>query len=202
MSRAAVFLDRDGTMIEDVGYLNRVEDLRVFPWTVDAIRSLNRAGFLVVVVTNQSAIARGVLTEEGLAEIHAHLDEMLAAEGAKVTAYYYCPHHPEGPVAAYAMGAGLAIASANPIAAGLIALYLAVTLRAAIRNEEAFLRRTFGEQYHRYRSERVFDHDRRFSVAQAMANKEYRALAGLIAAMLLLVLKATYNETFWRAAGP
>jgi len=103
MSRAAVFLDRDGTMIEDVGYLNRVEDLRVFPWTVDAIRSLNRAGFLVVVVTNQSAIARGVLTEEGLAEIHAHLDEMLAAEGAKVTAYYYCPHHPEGPVAAYAM---------------------------------------------------------------------------------------------------
>jgi protein-S-isoprenylcysteine O-methyltransferase Ste14 len=100
------------------------------------------------------------------------------------------------------MGGGLAIASANPIAAVLIALYLAVTLRAAIRNEEAFLRRTFGEQFHRYRSERVVDHDRRFSAAQAMANKEYRALAGLIAAMLLLVLKATYNETFWRAAGP
>jgi protein-S-isoprenylcysteine O-methyltransferase Ste14 len=100
------------------------------------------------------------------------------------------------------MGAGLAIASANPIAAALIALYLTVTLRAAIRNEEAFLRRTFGERYHRYRSERVVDQDRRFSAAQAMANKEYRALAGLIAAMLLLVLKATYNETFWRAAGP
>jgi hypothetical protein len=100
------------------------------------------------------------------------------------------------------MGAGLAIASANPIAAALIALYLAVTLRAAIRNEEAFLRRTFGEQYRRYRTERVVDTDRRFSAAQAMANKEYRALAGLIAAMLLLVLKATYNETFWRAAGP
>ena len=102
MSRAAVFLDRDGTMIEDVGYLNRVEDLRLFPWTAEAIRSLNRAGFLIVVVTNQSAIARGVLTEKGLAEIHAHLDEIISAGGGKVAAYYYCPHHPEGSVAAFA----------------------------------------------------------------------------------------------------
>jgi protein-S-isoprenylcysteine O-methyltransferase Ste14 len=100
------------------------------------------------------------------------------------------------------MGAGLAIASASPIAAGLIALYLGVTLRAAIRTEEAFLRRTFGEQYRRYRSERVVDRARRFSLAQAMANKEYRALLGLVGAMLLLVLKATYNGTFWRTAGP
>jgi protein-S-isoprenylcysteine O-methyltransferase Ste14 len=100
------------------------------------------------------------------------------------------------------MGAGLAIASANPIAAALIALYLVVTLRAAIRNEEAFLRRTFGEAYDRYRSSRAVDRERRFSVAQAMANKEYRALAGLVAAMLLLVLKATYNGMFWRTAGP
>jgi protein-S-isoprenylcysteine O-methyltransferase Ste14 len=99
------------------------------------------------------------------------------------------------------MGAGLAIASANPIAAALIALYLGVTLRAAIRNEDAFLRRTFGQQYHRYRSERVVDCERRFSLAQAMANKEYRALLGLVGAMLLLVLKATYNGMFWRAAG-
>jgi D-glycero-D-manno-heptose 1,7-bisphosphate phosphatase len=102
MSRAAVFLDRDGTMIEDVGYLNRVEDIRVFPWTTDAIRSLNRAGFLVIVVTNQSAIARGMLTEEGLAGIHARLDETIAAAGGKVAAYYHCPHHPEGVVAAFA----------------------------------------------------------------------------------------------------
>jgi protein-S-isoprenylcysteine O-methyltransferase Ste14 len=100
------------------------------------------------------------------------------------------------------MGAGLAIASASPIAAGLIALYLGVTLRAAIQTEEAFLRRTFGEKYRRYRSERVVDHARRFSLAQAMANKEYRALLGLVGAMLLLVLKATYNDTFWRTAGP
>jgi len=109
------------------------------------------------------------------------------------------------------MGAGLAIASANPIAAGLIVLYLFVTLRAAIRNEEAFLRRAFGDRYVRYRSHRVVpgnpevaavDVERRFSIGQAVANREHRALAGLVAAMLLLVLKATYNGAFWRAAGP
>jgi D-glycero-D-manno-heptose 1,7-bisphosphate phosphatase len=100
--RIAVFLDRDGTMIEDTGYVSRVEDIQFFPWTVDAVRALNHAGLVVVVVTNQSAIARGVLTEEGLARIHASLDRTLAAGRACVAAYYYCPHHPDGPVAAYA----------------------------------------------------------------------------------------------------
>jgi len=106
MSRAAVFLDRDGTMIEDVGYLNRIDDIRMFPWTVEAIRSLNRAGFIVVVVTNQSAIARGYLTEKGLAEIHAELDDVITSGGGKVAAYYYCPHHPEGTVAPFATSCG------------------------------------------------------------------------------------------------
>lgn len=104
------------------------------------------------------------------------------------------------------MGVGLAIASANPIAAALIALYLVVTLRAAIRNEETFLRRTFGEQYARYRGQHAVGGSpaievRRFSIAQAVANREHRALAGLFAAMLLLILKATYNGAFWRAGG-
>ena len=94
------------------------------------------------------------------------------------------------------MGAGLALASANLIAAGLIAAYLAVTLSAAIRNEEAFLRRTFGAQYDLYKQQRVVNTARRFSGAQAMANREYRALVGLAAAMLLLALKATYNGSF------
>ena len=89
-------------MIEDAGYLTRAEDIAFYPWTVDAIRALNRAGFTIVVVTNQSAIARGLLTEAGLAEIHERLDERLQAGGARVAAYYYCPHHPDGPVAAYA----------------------------------------------------------------------------------------------------
>ena len=104
------------------------------------------------------------------------------------------------------MGAGLAVASNSVTVAVVIALYLTVTLTAAIKNEEAFLRRTFGDRYDRYRHERpaVADEDarRQFSLAQAMANREHRALAGLAAAVLLLVLKATYNGSFWRAAGP
>ncbi|HEY7289983.1 MAG TPA: HAD family hydrolase [Vicinamibacterales bacterium] len=99
--RPAVFLDRDGTMIEDVGYLNRVEDIIFYPWTIDAIRALNRGGLAVVVVTNQSAIARGFLTEPGLAVIHDRISDALKAGGAHVDAYYYCPHHPDGPEPAY-----------------------------------------------------------------------------------------------------
>src|SRR5262245_21229382 len=79
---AAVFLDRDGTIIEDVDYLNRFEDVQFFPSTVDAIRALNRAGFLVVVVTNQSGVARGKLTEPFLANVHALMARTLEAGGA------------------------------------------------------------------------------------------------------------------------
>jgi len=99
--RPGVFLDRDGTLIEDVGYLDRLSRLLVFPWTVDAVRALNRAGLPVVVVTNQSGIARGFFTEAFVDETHRVLDARLAAGGARVDAYYYCPHHPEGAVAAY-----------------------------------------------------------------------------------------------------
>ena len=94
------------------------------------------------------------------------------------------------------MGAGLALASANLLAAALIAFYLVVTLRAAVRNEEAFLRRTFGDQYDLYKQQRVVNRSRRFSLSQAIANREYRAALGLAGAMLLLVLKATYNGFF------
>ena len=106
------------------------------------------------------------------------------------------------------MGAGLAVASNSVAVAVVIALYLAVTLTAAIGNEEAFLRRTFGDRYDRYRDGRppqaAVDEDanRQFNFAQAMANREHRALVGLAVAVLLLVLKATYNGSFWRAAGP
>jgi protein-S-isoprenylcysteine O-methyltransferase Ste14 len=106
------------------------------------------------------------------------------------------------------MGAGLAIASASVPVAVLIAAYLAATLTAAIKSEEAFLRRTFGDQYDLYRSgvaakrrERSAASRRRFSLEQAMANREYRAVAGLGIAILLLIWKATYNGLFWRAAG-
>ena len=107
------------------------------------------------------------------------------------------------------MGAGLAIAAASVPVAILIAMYLVATLTAAIKSEEAFLRRTFGDQYDLYRSgvaakrrERSAATGRRFSVRQAIANREYRAVAGLGIAILLLIWKATYNGLFWRAAGP
>ena len=106
------------------------------------------------------------------------------------------------------MGLGLAISCASVPVAVLIAAYLATTLTAAIKSEEAFLRRTFGEQYELYRSgveakRRAASGARRrpFSMAQAIANREYRAVIGFVVAMLLLVWKATYNGAFWRTAG-
>jgi D-glycero-D-manno-heptose 1,7-bisphosphate phosphatase len=98
MSRPAVFLDRDGTLLEEAGYLDRLDRLILFPFTIDAVRLLNRAGFSVVVVTNQAGIARGIFKESFVAEAHRHMTERLAAGGAHVDAFYYCPHHPEAVV--------------------------------------------------------------------------------------------------------
>ena len=92
----AVFLDRDGTLIEESGYLERLDRLHFFPYTVDAVRQLNRAGFLVVVITNQAGIARGIVDEEFVALAHGHISRRLQAGGARVDAFYYCPHHPDG----------------------------------------------------------------------------------------------------------
>lgn len=97
----AVFLDRDGTIIEDVGYLDAIERIALFPWSIDAIRALNRSGFPVVVVTNQAGVARGFFSEAVVAHVHRALDVQLAAGGARIDAYYYCPHHPEGSVVEY-----------------------------------------------------------------------------------------------------
>lgn len=96
-----MFLDRDGTMIEDVGYLARPQDVRWFNGTVDAVRLLNRAGFLVCVTTNQSGVARGYYTEETLRAIHEGMAAHLAAGGASVDGWFYCPHHPHADLPAY-----------------------------------------------------------------------------------------------------
>ncbi len=96
--KRAVFLDRDGTVIEEVGYLNRLDRVAFFPWSVDAIRVLNEAGLLVVVVTNQAGVARGYFDEALVRDTHALIDRRLAAGRARVDAYYYCPHHPDGVV--------------------------------------------------------------------------------------------------------
>jgi D-glycero-D-manno-heptose 1,7-bisphosphate phosphatase len=91
---AAIFLDRDGTINEEIGYMDRLEKLRLIPKAAEAIRLINASGMKTVVVTNQSGVARGIFNESLVAEIHARLAEMLRAEGAFLDGIYFCPHHP------------------------------------------------------------------------------------------------------------
>jgi D-glycero-D-manno-heptose 1,7-bisphosphate phosphatase len=94
LSRRAVFLDRDGTINEDVGYPNRWDQIKIYPWSVDAVRRLNAAGFAVLIVTNQSGVGRGYYTEDELGAIHDQLVSVFAAAGARIDGIYYCPHYP------------------------------------------------------------------------------------------------------------
>ena len=94
----AVFVDRDGTLIEEIGYLDRPERVKLFPWSIDAIRALNRAGLRVVMTSNQSGVARGFFTTAVVDEVHRHIADLLRAGGALIDAYYYCPHHPDGTI--------------------------------------------------------------------------------------------------------
>lgn len=93
--KPAVFLDRDGTINSDEGhyYVYRPEDFVLNPGVTDGIRRLNAAGYLVIVVTNQGGVAKGVYTAADVERVHARMRELLAAGGARVDAVYYCPHH-------------------------------------------------------------------------------------------------------------
>jgi len=99
--RPAVFLDRDGVINVDTGFVFRPEDLVWMPGAAEAVRYFNCRGFLVFVVTNQSGVARGFYTEADVAALHAWMAAELAARGARIDAFYYCPHHPEGSEPAY-----------------------------------------------------------------------------------------------------
>ncbi len=92
---AAVFLDRDGTIIEDVHFIKSPRQVRIIPGAADAIARINAAGVLAIVVTNQSGIARGLSTAEDYEAVRAHYEELLLKSGARIDASYYCPHHPE-----------------------------------------------------------------------------------------------------------
>ena len=94
VKRPAVFLDRDGTINEEVPYLSRPEQLKILPGTAEAIRLLHSAGFRIPVITNQPVVARGGCTIEGLHRIHNHLEKELSREGAFLDGIFYCPHHP------------------------------------------------------------------------------------------------------------
>ena len=101
MSNRAVFLDRDGTLIEHFDYLTDPQQVQLLPTVTTALRRLKEHGFYLVMVTNQSAVARGMLTEKKLLKIHDHLKQMLAKEDAYLDQIYYCPFHPEGAVEKY-----------------------------------------------------------------------------------------------------
>lgn len=101
--KPAVFLDRDGTVCEEMGYLNDESRMRVFPFSGRAIRRLNEAGYEVIIVTNQGGVARGYFPESFLGKVHRKLRRELARSGARLSGIFYCPHHPAGEVAPYAV---------------------------------------------------------------------------------------------------
>jgi D-glycero-D-manno-heptose 1,7-bisphosphate phosphatase len=92
MKQPAIFLDRDGTMVEEVNFLHRPEEMRLFAFTGDALRKLKDAGFLIVVVTNQSGIGRGIYTEADMHTVHTAMQDQL---GGAIDAFYFCPHLPD-----------------------------------------------------------------------------------------------------------
>jgi D-glycero-D-manno-heptose 1,7-bisphosphate phosphatase len=95
MPDRAVFLDRDGTLIVEKNYLSDPDDIELIPGAVEALKLLEAAGFKLILVTNQSAIGRGMFDEARLAEIHQRLENILAADNLKLDGIYYCPHHPD-----------------------------------------------------------------------------------------------------------
>jgi D-glycero-D-manno-heptose 1,7-bisphosphate phosphatase len=101
MSNTAVFFDRDGTLINDPGYLNHPDQVQLLEGAAEALRELHSLGYRTVVVSNQSGVARGIVTEEMLEKIHERLRELLAAKGATLDKIYYCPDHPDGVIEQY-----------------------------------------------------------------------------------------------------
>ena len=94
-ARRAAFLDRDGTIIEDVNYIARPDDARLRTGAAEAIRTLNERGIVVVVITNQSGIARGMFSESDYEAVRTRVDALLAMDGARIDASYHCPHYPD-----------------------------------------------------------------------------------------------------------
>ena len=104
IAQPAAFLDRDGTLVEEVNYLSRVEDLQIFPYTADALRMLKQMGFLTIVVTNQSGIGRGIYTEDAMHGIH---NAMKAELGDLIDGFYFCPHLPDAGCSCRKPGIGM-----------------------------------------------------------------------------------------------
>ncbi len=101
MANVAVFLDRDDTIIEDPGYINDPAQIKLLGGVVESLRRLQKMCFKLIVVTNQSAVARGIVSEEVLEQIHERLQNLLIRRRVHLDGIYYCPYHPEGVIAKY-----------------------------------------------------------------------------------------------------
>lgn len=101
MKKQAVFLDRDGTLSVETGYPSEPDDVAIYPTSFAAVRKLNEAGLLAIVVTNQSGVGRGLFTEDALEAVHRHFFNVFAAHRARLDAIYYCPHHEEAAIPDY-----------------------------------------------------------------------------------------------------
>ena len=99
--RPVIFLDRDGTINEEVNYLHRPEDLKILPGAAEAISRFNQAGFLVIVITNQAGIGRGYYTQQDMENLNEYMNQVLAEQDAHIDGFYFCPHHPEHGIGEY-----------------------------------------------------------------------------------------------------
>ncbi len=101
MAQKVLFLDRDGVINKDVSYLYKIEDLQWMPGIFEGLALAQAEGYKIIVITNQSGVARGYYTEEDVKRLHDHMQAVCAEKGITIDAFYYCPHHPEGIVAEY-----------------------------------------------------------------------------------------------------
>lgn len=99
--RPAIFLDRDGTVTDEVGYINHISRAKIYPYAPEAVRMLKSTGLPVIIVTNQSGVGRGYFTEEIVDQVHRMVQDALEAAGTSVDAFYFCPHHPSAAIDSY-----------------------------------------------------------------------------------------------------
>ncbi|MFO7980235.1 MAG: HAD family hydrolase [Candidatus Aminicenantes bacterium] len=101
MKKRAVFLDRDGNINKDVGYPNSYKQINIYPYSYEAVRKINKAGFLAIVITNQSGVGRGLIKEEALKEIHQKMKKSFLKNKARLDGMYYCPHYIDSSIPKY-----------------------------------------------------------------------------------------------------
>ncbi|MHC5083298.1 MAG: HAD-IIIA family hydrolase [Planctomycetota bacterium] len=107
MGHKAIFFDRDDTLLDDPGYIKHPDQVKLLGGAAEAVKQLRKMGYKIVIITNQSGVARGYVTEEGLSKIHQKLKTLLADEGATIDGIYYCPYHPDGVVKDFSMESNL-----------------------------------------------------------------------------------------------